>query len=123
MARLPAVVPDDAADDSRLSFYRRMAVGFLVLVVLGSLAVGTASQRGIPAGQRWFLLAGTVVFVVVTYTFGLLPGAPTLRPAPWPAITAILGLAITLFVVGGPDWLAVIAVGAGCCGRFGRTPA
>jgi two-component system sensor histidine kinase DesK len=68
------------------------------------------------------LLAGTVIFAVLTYVFGLLPSTPTLRPAPWVAITAILGLAFTLFVVGGPDWLAVPAVAAGCCGRFGRTP-
>src|SRR5262245_60381319 len=123
MARLPAVAPDDAADDESLARYRRLTVTVLILVALGSLAIGTARDHSIPAGERWFLLAGTGLFVVVTYVFGLLPSAPTLRPAPWPAITAILGLAITLFVVGGPDWLAVIAVGAGCCGRFGRTPA
>jgi two-component system sensor histidine kinase DesK len=122
MARLPAVAPDDAPDDSRLARYRRLLIGVLILAVLGSLAIGTPSDHSISVGARWFLLAGTVMFAVLTYVFGLLPSTPTLRPAPWVAITAILGLAFTLFVVGGPDWLAVPAVAAGCCGRFGRTP-
>lgn len=123
MARLPAVAPDDAAEDARLACYRRVTVGVLILAALGSLAIGTASDHSVPIGERWFLLSGTVVFVIVTYVFALLPSAPTLRPAPWAAITAILALTITLFVVGGPNWLAVLAVGAGCCGRFSRTAA
>jgi two-component system, NarL family, sensor histidine kinase DesK len=123
MARLPVVAPDEAPDDARLARYRRLLITVLILAVLGSLVIGTPSDHSIPVAQRWFLLAGTVVFVTVTYVFGFLPSAPTLRPAPWVAISAILGLAITLFIVGGPDWLAVLAIAAGCCGRFGRTPA
>jgi two-component system sensor histidine kinase DesK len=122
MARLPAVAPDDAADDTGLSRVRQITVGVLILVALGSLALGLPRDHGIPAAGRWFLLAGTVVFAVVTYAFGLLPGTPTLRPVPWVTITAILGLALTLYVVGGPDWLAVTAIAAGSCGRFSRTP-
>jgi DNA-binding CsgD family transcriptional regulator len=116
MARLPAVAPDDAPDDTRLARYRRLLIGVLILAVLGSLAIETPGNHGISVGARWFLLAGTVIFAVLAYVLGLLPSTPTLRPAPWIAITAILGLALTLFVVGGPDWLAVPAVAAGCCG-------
>src|SRR5215469_946051 len=122
MARPTAVAPDFADDEARLARYRRVTIGVLILVALGSLAIGAPSDHTIPAAERWFLLVGTVVFAAVIYAFGLLPSAPTLRPAPWAAITAILGLAISLFVVGGMDWLAALAIGAGSCGRFGRTP-
>ena len=116
-----AAAPDDAAGEARLARYRRVIIVVLILVALGSLAIGAPSDHGIPAGDRWFLLVGSVAFVAVVYAFGL-RSAPTLRPAPWAAITAILGLAISLFVVGGMNWLAVLAVAAGTCGRFGRTP-
>jgi two-component system sensor histidine kinase DesK len=98
-----------------------MMIGVLMLLALGSLAIGTPGSRGIPAGEHWFLLVGSAVFAVVTYSFGLRPDAPTLRPAPWAGITAILVLALALFVVGGINWLVVLAIGAGACGRFGRT--
>lgn len=120
MADPPAVAPDDAEDEARLARYRRAIVAILILVALGSLAIGAPSDHAIPAGERWFLLVGSVVFAALIYAFGL-RSAPTLRPAPWAAITAMLGLAISLFVVGGMNWLAVLAVGAGTCGRFGRT--
>jgi two-component system, NarL family, sensor histidine kinase DesK len=120
MARTPATAPGDEAEDVRLARYRRIAIFVLVLVALGSLAVGPGNHS-IPAPQRWFLLVGSILFAVVTYVFGLRPEAPTLRTAPWAAIIAILALAIALFVVGGINWLAVLAIGAGVCGRFGRT--
>ena len=122
MVRPPAVAPDEAPDDTRLARYRRIAIGVLILVALGSLAIGAPGNHTIPAGERWFLLVGSIVFVAITYVFGLLPAAPTLRPAPWAGITAILVLALALFIVGGINWLAVIAIGAGVCGRFGRNP-
>lgn len=53
-------------------------------VALGSLAISVPGDHTIPAGVRWFLLAGSVVYAVVIYVFGLLPSAPTLRPAPGP---------------------------------------
>jgi len=121
MVRPSAVAPDDAEDEARLARYRRAVIAVLILVALGSLAVGAPSDHAIPAGERWFLLVGSIVFAAVVYAFGL-RSAPTLRPAPWAAITAILGLAISVFVVGGMNWLAVLAVAAGTCGRFGQTP-
>src|SRR5215469_1992192 len=76
-----AAAPDDAADEARLARYRRVIIAVLILVALGSLAIGAPSDHGIPAGERWFLLVGSVVFVVVVYAFGL-RSAPTLRPPP-----------------------------------------
>jgi signal transduction histidine kinase len=120
--RPPAPARDDAAEGVRLARARGIAIGALILVALGSLAIGAPDDHTIPTGARWFLLTGSVVYTVVIYVFGLLPSAPTLRPAPWAAITLMMGLTIALYVVGGANWLAVLAVGAGACGRFGRTP-
>jgi two-component system sensor histidine kinase DesK len=122
MARSQAVAPDDADADFRLARFRRMVIGVIILVVLASLAIRVPSDHSLPAGERWFLLTGSVVFVVVTYALGLAPDTPTLRSAPWVVVTLILGLAVALFVVGGINWLAVVGVAAGTCGRFGRTP-
>jgi len=122
MVRPPAAVPDDAVDDAGLARARRITIGVLILVAVGSLAIGARSNHAIPSGERWFLLVGSFLFALVVYVFGLVPSAPTLRPAPWAAITVVIGLAVALFVVGGMDWLAILAVGAGTCGRFGRTP-
>src|SRR5215472_3486303 len=122
MVRPPVALPDDEPDDAGLARARRITIGVLILVAVGSLAISARSDHAIPSAERWFLLAGSLLFAVVVYVFGLVPSAPTLRPAPWAAITVVIGLAVALFVVGGMDWLAVLAVGAGTCGRFGRTP-
>jgi two-component system sensor histidine kinase DesK len=122
MTRLPVIPPDETAGEERLARYRRLLIGILILVALGSLAIGAPGDRTISSGERWFLLIGSIVFAAVIYGFGLLPSAPTLRPAPWAAIALILGLAVALFIAGGMNWLAILAVGAGSCGRFGRTP-
>jgi two-component system sensor histidine kinase DesK len=121
MARPLAAAPDEA-DDARLTRYRRIAICVVILVALGSVAIRVPGDHSLPAASRWFLLTAGVAFVVVTYAFGLTAGATALRPAPWAAITLILGLAVALFVVGRMNWLAAVAVAAGSCGRFSRTP-
>src|SRR5215469_7482817 len=99
MARPLAAAPDEAAD-ARLARYRRIAISVIILLALGSVAIRLPGDHSLSAADRWFLAAGTVAFVIVTYTFGLAPDTPTIRPAPWAAITLILGLAVAVFVVG-----------------------
>src|SRR5215475_11787241 len=99
MARPSAAAPE-GADDARLTSQRRIAIGVLILLALGSVAIRVPGDHSMPVAERWFLLVGTVVFVIVTYAFGLGPGTPRIRPAPWAAITLILGLAVALFAVG-----------------------
>lgn len=112
----------DEADEARLVRYRRLAICAVILVALGSPAIKVLSDHGVPPAERWFLLVGTVVFGVAFYVFGLAPGAPVFRPAPWLAIPLIVGLAVALFLVGGMNWLAGLAIGAATAGRFGSTP-
>jgi len=77
-----------------------MLIGALILVALGSLAISVPGDHTVPAGARWFLLVGGVVYAAVIYVFGLLPSAPTLRPASWAAITLMMGLAIRRVATG-----------------------
>jgi two-component system, NarL family, sensor histidine kinase DesK len=119
MFRVP--VGDDP-DDARLAHYRRLVITVIVLFVLLSPAIHAFTDHSTSTAARWFLLAGGVVFVAAFYAFGIAPGAPALRPAPWVFIALIVGLAVTLFIVGGLNWLACLAVGAAAGGRYGRTP-
>jgi two-component system, NarL family, sensor histidine kinase DesK len=121
MTRRPDALPD-FPEDLRLAQYRRLLVSVLILFVLLSPAIQVLSNRSVPLGPRWFLVAGSVVFVIITYVFWVAPSAPSVRPAPWVIMTVIVALAVALFAVGGMNWLAVLAVGAGVCGRFSRTP-
>ncbi len=112
--------PEDG-DDTRLSHYRRLAIAVIILFVVLSPAVQAFGNHTVPIGERWFLLAGSVVFVIITYAFAIAPALPWIRPAPWVAITAIIALAVALFAVGGTNWLAVLVVAAGASGRFSQT--
>ncbi len=117
---MPAGLPDDP-DDTRLSQYRRLAITVIILFLLLSPAVHEFGEHTVPLGERWFLLVGSLVFVLITYVFGIAPPSPWIRSAPWVGLLAILGLAVALFAVGGTNWLAVLAVAAGSSGRFSQT--
>jgi two-component system, NarL family, sensor histidine kinase DesK len=120
MLHTPAGLPDETGV-ARLGHYRRLAISLVILFVLLSPAVREFAQHTAPAGERWFLLTGSVVFVIITYAFGIAPAAPWIRSAPWVALTAITALAIALFTIGGTNWLAVLAAAAGASGRFSQT--
>jgi two-component system, NarL family, sensor histidine kinase DesK len=120
MFRPPDAVPD-LPDDARLARSRRLLLGVIILFVLLSPAVRVFSDHTMPAAARWFLLVGSLIFTVVTYLFWIAPGAATIRPALWVSITFIVALAVALFAIGGINWLAVLAVGAGLSGRYSRT--
>jgi two-component system, NarL family, sensor histidine kinase DesK len=120
MLRTPVGLPDEAVD-ARLSHYRRVAVALIILFVLLSPAVRTFADHTAPTAERWFLLTGSVVFVIIFFVFGISPASPWIRPAPWAGLTAVVALAIALFAVGGTNWLAVLAASGGACGRFSQT--
>jgi two-component system, NarL family, sensor histidine kinase DesK len=114
--------PDDA-DDARLVHYRHLAVLVILLLVLLSPVVHAFTDHGMQPEARWFLVVGAPVFAVSFYVCVMArPASPLLGPARWAAIPLIVGLAVALFIVGGLNWLACLAVGAASGGRFGRTP-
>jgi two-component system, NarL family, sensor histidine kinase DesK len=120
MLRIPAGLPDEV-DDARLSHYRRVAIALIILFVLLSPAVRVFGEHAVPTAERWFLLTGSVVFVIIFFVFGISPASPWIRPAPWAGLAAVVALAIALFAVGGTNWLAVLAAAGGACGRFSQT--
>jgi two-component system, NarL family, sensor histidine kinase DesK len=120
MTRRSDAVPD-FKDDARLAQTRRLVVSLVILFVLLSPAIRVFSDHDMAPTARWFLLLGSLIFTIVTYVFYFAPGAPDLQPAPWATISVMVLLAIALFAVGGMNWLAVLAVGAGVSGRFSRT--
>jgi two-component system, NarL family, sensor histidine kinase DesK len=120
MFRIPAGLPDEA-DDARLARYRRSVISLIVLFAVLTPAVHVLTDHSMSTAARWFLVVGSVIFPVAFYVFGLAPGAALLRPAEWVVTTLLVGLAVALFVVGGVNWLACLAVGAAAGGRIGRT--
>jgi len=120
MLRIPAGLPDEA-DDARLSRYRQVAIALIILFVLLSPAVHTFAEHTVPTAERWFLLTGSVVFVIIFFVFGISPASPWIRPAPWAGLAAVVALAVALFTLGGSNWLAVLAAAGGACGRFSQT--
>lgn len=115
-------VPDDG-DDARLVQFRRLMFLLIVLLVLLSPAAHALTDHRMPLAARWFLVAGAPAFAVAFYVLMTTqPSVPVLRPVLWVAIPVIVGLALGLFLVGGQNWLACLAVGAAAGGRFGRSP-
>jgi two-component system sensor histidine kinase DesK len=121
MIRRPDASPE-FPDDTRLGQSRRLLISLVFLFILLSPAIRVLSDHRMPVAARWFLLAGSVFFVVVTYVFWIAPGAPpTVWPGPWAIMLVTIALAVALFAVGGLNWLAVLAIAAGLCGRYSRT--
>ncbi|MGH3301860.1 MAG: sensor histidine kinase [Streptosporangiaceae bacterium] len=122
MFRILVGVPDDT-DDARLVKYRRLAVFVILILVLLSPTAHALTDHSMSPAARWFLVSGSPVFAVAFYIFVMAqPGVPVLRPTSVVAIPLIGGMAVAMFIVGGMNWLACLAVGAASGGRFGRTP-
>jgi len=113
-----SVVPDDN-DGLRASSAGKVLIGLFVAIVL--LQPALPLLRRMPTGLQWFQLTGVIALVVMVIWRVNVTGARAER-TPWLALLAILALAIALFAIGGLNWLATLAVAAGICGRFSRTP-
>jgi two-component system sensor histidine kinase DesK len=123
-SRAPAPDGDDAADyaDRYLLGRARLArqvVGAAIVCVFGlGPAVSTVTRTVTPTSV--FLLAGTVVFIglVILLVFGPDWAGPGPVPVPWAQLAVTVALGVALFVVGGENYLVVLALAAAACGRF-----
>jgi two-component system sensor histidine kinase DesK len=104
-------------NDGRTEVVRRVVVSiFLVGILLQPAARLFTGPR---SGQDWFQLAGALTLTgIVLWQVTSAKDSP--RRIQWLGLA--LALAIALFVVGGPSWLAAPAVAAAMCGRFSDTP-
>jgi len=112
-------VPNDAAD-SRLTRFRLLIIyGLICIFVLGP-AIAAIRDHKIAPADKWFVVSGSIVFIGLVLAT-LRPGPPSSRQPPWPRLLLILGLGISLFVVGKQSWLTALVVAAAVCGRFTAT--
>lgn len=117
MARdLPALTPDN---DGRSEAVRKVVVSIFLAVILLQPAVHLLSSAR--SGLEWFQLSGALTLTGVVLWQVTSAKVSDLRTQ-WPSLLITLALAIALFVVGGPGWLAAPAVAAAMCGRYSRTP-
>ena len=102
---------------------RRPLIGIvLAVLVLQPGDVFRILEHGPDSGLQWFQLIGPVVLTCIVLWLFSRAAAPGWR-AHWVSLTCISALALALFIAGGPNWLATVAVVAAICGRFSRNPA
>jgi two-component system sensor histidine kinase DesK len=106
-------------DDREVALVRKvvvcLALGFILLQPAFPLL-----RSGPHTGLQWFQLTGAVALAaLVIVPIARRDLSQSLMALPTAGV--ILALAITLFVIGGANWLGMIAVGAAMCGRVSST--
>jgi two-component system sensor histidine kinase DesK len=97
----------------------------LISLVVGAFLLVPASRivlRGPHSGLQWFQLTGAVALSGIVF-WQLSSADADDRRTHWVSLLAIDSLALALFIAGGPNWLATVAVAAGVSGRSTRAPA
>ena len=113
----------EATDRPWASPSRRILIGLLLaFLVLQPADVVRIVQHGPSSGVQWFQLIGAVVLTGIVFWQFSSAKTGDWRTH-WVSLLAISALALALFIVGGPNWLATVAVAAAICGRFSRFPA
>lgn len=97
---------------------RRIAITLVVAFVLLAPAYHHHAKFVTAAG--WFEVAAAIVMTglcawVINFTDPVDPRVP------WPPILVVLGLGISLFAVGGLNWLGALAISGALAGRWSRT--
>jgi two-component system, NarL family, sensor histidine kinase DesK len=97
---------------------RRILITFALAFVL--LAPAYHHHAKLATATGWFEIVAAIVMTglsvwLVNFT------DPTDPHVPWPPIVAVLGLGISLFAVGGENWLGALAISAAMAGRWSRT--
>jgi two-component system, NarL family, sensor histidine kinase DesK len=100
---------------------RRLVISLLFAVLLLAPAARIAS-RWPHSDLQWFQLTGAVALtgLVVWRLNSVHRGGMWTQ---WVSLLVIGSLGLALFIAGGPNWLATVAVTAGICGRFSRARA
>jgi two-component system, NarL family, sensor histidine kinase DesK len=97
---------------------RRIAITIALAFVL--LAPAYHHHAKLATAQGWFEVAAAIVMTglsVWLVNFADLSD----EHAPWAPIVAVLGLGISLFAVGGENWLGALVISAALAGRWSRT--
>ncbi|HUB37745.1 MAG TPA: histidine kinase [Streptosporangiaceae bacterium] len=97
----------------------------LISLVVGAFLLVPAIRialRGPHNDLQWFQLTGAIALSGIIF-WQLSYAASDVRRTYWVSLLAIDCLALALFIAGGPNWLATVAVAAGVSGRFTRASA
>ena len=97
----------------------------LISLVVGAFLLVPAIRivlRGPHSGLQWFQLTGAVALSGIVF-WQLSSADADDRQTHWISLLVMDTLALALFIAGGPNWLATVAVAAGVSGRFTRAPA
>ncbi|HEY2076773.1 MAG TPA: histidine kinase [Streptosporangiaceae bacterium] len=97
----------------------------LISLVVGAFLLVPAIRivlRGPHGDLQWFQLTGAVALTGIVF-WQLNCADADDRRTRWVSLLAMDSLALALFIAGGPNWLATVAVAAGVSGRFTRAPA
>jgi two-component system, NarL family, sensor histidine kinase DesK len=97
---------------------RRVVISIVLAFVL--LAPAYHHHAKLVTAAGWFEVVAAIVMTglslwVVNFTDPVDPRVP------WPPIIVVLGLGISLFAVGGENWLGALAISAALAGRWSRT--
>ncbi len=105
----------DAALLSTGSRSRRIAVTILISFVL--LAPAYHHHARLVTAQGWFEVAAAIIMTGLCAWLVNFTDPTDARPS-WVPVTAVLGLGIALFAVGGENWLGALVVAAALAGRW-----
>ena len=114
-------MPDDVGE-ARLGEFRRVVISLVIAFFVLAPALGALRNHELAAAHKWFLVAGSLVFVGTAWVILNRRADPGTGPVPWIPLALIVALGIALFVVGTENWLTALVVAAGVCGRFSATP-
>jgi two-component system, NarL family, sensor histidine kinase DesK len=113
---VPSLTKDS---DGHTDAVRRIVVKIFLVVILLQPAIHLL--QGPRSGLEWFQLAGALALTGIVLWQVTSARVSDLRTS-WPGPLMMLALAIALFVIGGPSWVAAPAVAAAMCGRYIGTP-
>src|SRR5215469_3743394 len=113
------VLAADYATDRSQVARRILVLGLVVFAILQPVV----NLLGRPLDARgWFQVIGAVVLTgLVCWRLGT--RKPASYPVPWLSLAVTLALGISLFTIGGENWLATLAVTAAVFGVYSQTPA
>jgi two-component system, NarL family, sensor histidine kinase DesK len=112
---------DQDTDRPWASRGRRILIGIvLAVLVLQPGDIFRILLHGPHSDLQWFQVSGAVVLTGIVLSQFSSADDPGWRTH-WASLLAIIALALGLFIAGGANWLATVAVAAAICGRFSRT--
>jgi two-component system sensor histidine kinase DesK len=103
--------------------WRRNRRRLLRLLVAFTLVAPFLSAHRPDAARVWLLLPTTVIFIVMADRIVLRSGDWTMSlRVTWTWLTVMIGIAVVILAVGGPNWVSALVIAGAAIGRVSPTP-